>query len=85
MANFYTDNDDIQFLFKHMDLGPVAEGTEEGFRFAQEYDSAPADTQEAIDNYDMVLNSVGQLCGEFIAPPIGVMWLPALLGPPNSP
>ena len=34
MANFYTDNEDIQFLFKHTDLGELAGVCEEGFRFA---------------------------------------------------
>jgi 3-(methylthio)propanoyl-CoA dehydrogenase len=68
MANFYTDNDDIQFLFRHMDLAQLAGLNEEGFRFAQDFDHAPANGKEAIENYDMVLNALGQLCADFIAP-----------------
>ncbi len=68
MANFYRDNDDIQFLFRHIDLGGMAEITEEGFRFAAEFDYAPADASEAVRNYDMVLETLGQLSAEFIAP-----------------
>ncbi len=68
MANFYTDNDDIQFLFRHMDLAQLAALNEEGFKFAQDFDHAPANGEEAIENYDMVLNALGQLCAEFIAP-----------------
>ena len=68
MANFYKDNDDIQFLFKHMGLEELANYKEEGFRFASEFDHAPADAVEAVDNYEMVLDSVGQLSGDFIAP-----------------
>jgi len=68
MENFYTDNDDIRFLFRHMDLGALAAVCEEGFRFARECDYAPADAAEALRNYEMVLNSLGQLSGEFIAP-----------------
>ncbi|MBN2314145.1 MAG: acyl-CoA dehydrogenase family protein, partial [Sedimentisphaerales bacterium] len=68
MANFYRDNYDIQFLFKHIDLGTSATVIEEGFRFAKEFDNAPANAEEAIHNYEMVLDSLGQLCGEFIAP-----------------
>ena len=68
MANFYTDNDDIQFLFRHMDLAELAALNEEGFRFAQDFDHAPATGKEAVENYDMVLRALGQLCGEFIAP-----------------
>jgi alkylation response protein AidB-like acyl-CoA dehydrogenase len=68
MANFYRDNNDIQFLFRHIDLGQAAEFCENGFQFANEFDSAPANAEEAIVNYDMVLDSMGQLCGDFIAP-----------------
>jgi alkylation response protein AidB-like acyl-CoA dehydrogenase len=68
MANFYRDNDDIQFLFKHIDLGNLATICENGFKFAGEFDYAPADADEAIQNYDLVLDSLGQLSGDFIAP-----------------
>jgi alkylation response protein AidB-like acyl-CoA dehydrogenase len=67
MANFYKDNNDIQFLFKHIDLGKLAAVCEEDFRFAGEFDTAPAGVGEAIENYNMVLDSLGQLCGDFIA------------------
>jgi alkylation response protein AidB-like acyl-CoA dehydrogenase len=68
MANFYRDNNDILFLFRHIDLGKPAEVCEEGFKFASEFESAPANAEEAVVNYDMVLDSLGQLCGDFIAP-----------------
>lgn len=68
MGNFYRDNDDIQFLFKHMDLGQLASMQEEGFRFAREFDYAPADADEAVLNYDMVLDALGELGADFIAP-----------------
>ena len=68
MANFYSDNNDIKFLFRHVDLGTSAEISEEGFKFTGEFDHAPADTEEAIQNYEMVLDSLGELCAEFIAP-----------------
>ena len=68
MGNFYRDNNDIQFLFRHIDLKPLAGLCEEKFKFAGEFDSAPADADEAIQNYDMVLDSLGRLSGDFIAP-----------------
>jgi alkylation response protein AidB-like acyl-CoA dehydrogenase len=68
MANFYRDNNDIQFLFRHTNLCKTAEVCEEGFEFASEFDYAPGNSEEAIENYDMVLDSLGQLCGDFIAP-----------------
>jgi len=68
MPNFYRDNDDIQFLFKHINLGVFAELCEENFKFASQFDYAPADAAEAIRNYDMVLDSLGELSADFIAP-----------------
>ena len=68
MANFYRDNEDIQFLFRHMDLGKLAAICEEDFEFAGEFDYAPSDGDEAVENYDMVLESLGQLSADFIAP-----------------
>jgi len=68
MTNFYRDNDDIQFLFKHIDLRKSATICEDGFKFANEFDYAPANAEEAIQNYDMVLDTLGQLSAEFIAP-----------------
>jgi len=68
MANFYRDNEDIQFLLDHMDLAEVARLQEEDFAFAAECEYAPADAAEAVANYKLVLDAVGQLCGDFIAP-----------------
>ncbi|MGD0077374.1 MAG: acyl-CoA dehydrogenase family protein [Sedimentisphaerales bacterium] len=68
MSNFYTDNDDIRFLFKHINLGALAELAEENFKFARDFDYAPADADEAIRNYALVLDSIGRLSAEFIAP-----------------
>jgi len=68
MSNFYKDNDDIQFLLKHIDLHGIAEICEDNFRFASEFDYAPANADEVMQNYEMVLDSLGQLAGDFIAP-----------------
>ena len=68
MANFYSDNEDIQFLFEHMDVAGVAKILEEGFRFHDEFDFAPENEADAIENYRMILDSLGKLCGDVIAP-----------------
>ena len=67
MANFYTDNEDIQFLFRHMDLARLATLNEEGFRFAREFDFAPADAADAVDNYNRILTTIGEIIGERVA------------------
>ena len=68
MANFYLDNDDIKFLFKHIDMNQVTSLQEEGFKFSKDFDYAPTDTVEAVKNYEMVLESLGELSADFVAP-----------------
>ncbi len=68
MANFYRDNYDIQFWFKNMDLARLAEMQEHDFTYSKEFTTAPASAAEAIENYEMVLDALGQLSGDFIAP-----------------
>jgi len=68
MANFYTDNDDIRFLFGHMDVAGVAAIVEEGFRFHDEFDFAPEDADEAVENYERILTALGELAGDRIDP-----------------
>lgn len=68
MANFFTDNEDIQFLFDHLDVARVAEEMEEGFVYAKDFDVAPADAEEAKQNYRLILDALGELCAEEIAP-----------------
>lgn len=68
MSNFYKDNSDIQFLFRHIDIEPLAKLCEDNFKYAGKFESAPANVQEAAANYDLVLDSLGQLSGDFIAP-----------------
>ncbi len=68
MANFFLDNTDVRFLFEHMDLRGLAELAEEGFRFHAEFDFAPEDAEDALDNYRRILTSLGELAADVIAP-----------------
>ena len=68
MANFYKDNSDIQFLLRHIDPRKLAAICEENFKFSSEFDYAPASADEAVQNYEMVLDSLGELAADFIAP-----------------
>ena len=68
MANFFNDNDDIKFLFDHFDLGRLAEVVEEGFKFHSEFDFAPENKADAVDNYRRILTELGEIAGERIAP-----------------
>ncbi len=68
MANFYQDNEDIRYLLENMDLSALADLMEEGYKFANEFDFAPVDGAEAAENYKLVTDSIGRLCGDFVAP-----------------
>jgi len=69
MPNFFLDNDDIQFLFQHMDLVEIARVQEDGFADAKAgIDYAPGDEADALDNYRRILEIVGQIAGDTIAP-----------------
>jgi alkylation response protein AidB-like acyl-CoA dehydrogenase len=68
MQNFFLDNEDILFLFRHFDWRHLASIVEEDFRFADEFDIAPRDADEAVDNYEMMLTQFGELAAKEIAP-----------------
>jgi hypothetical protein len=67
MPNFYTDNPDIRFYLKNMDLSEIIRLRENGFRERELYDYAPSDEADALDNYDRVLSLLGEIAGERIA------------------
>ncbi len=68
MANFYRDNADILFHMKHMDLSRIIDLKEDGFADKDAYPYAPLDEADARDNYDRILEIVGEIAGEFSAP-----------------
>ncbi|MBE6381607.1 MAG: acyl-CoA dehydrogenase [Lentisphaerae bacterium] len=68
MSNFYKDNPDIAKTIDMLDLSEVAELLENGFSYAKEYDFAPTDAADAIDNYKRALDVCGDICGNRIAP-----------------
>ncbi len=68
MPNFFTDNEDILDYLDHVDLRTLVALQERGFVEADQYDYAPADYEDAMDNYRRVLDMLGKLCGDFVAP-----------------
>ena len=68
MSNFYLDNEDIKFNLDHLPLADLAAMQEDGFRDAGVFDYAPTDAADAIDNYFRVLDLVGDIAGNHIAP-----------------
>ena len=67
MANYFLDNEDIRFLFDHYDLGELARLQETDAENG-DADYVPVDDADAVDNYRRVLEIVGQVAAETIAP-----------------
>ncbi|NJO88466.1 MAG: acyl-CoA dehydrogenase, partial [Chloroflexia bacterium] len=68
MANFYTDNEDLKFHLNHPLMKKVVELKEMNYRDKDEYDYAPQNFEDAMDNYDQVMEIVGDICANVIAP-----------------
>ncbi|MDR2130454.1 MAG: acyl-CoA dehydrogenase family protein [Odoribacteraceae bacterium] len=67
MANFYTDNADIKFHLGHPLMKKIVALKERDFQDAGKCDTAPRDFEDAMDNYDKVLEIVGEICGDVLA------------------
>jgi alkylation response protein AidB-like acyl-CoA dehydrogenase len=67
MPNFFKDNKDLQFIFNNLDLREVVDIAEDSFTQAKEFNYAPTDYEDAMENYRKVLEVVGNIAGNFIA------------------
>lgn len=68
MANFYTDNPDLKHHLTHPLMEKIVALKERNYTDAEKFDYAPLDYEDAQDSYDKVLEIVGEICGEVIAP-----------------
>ena len=67
MANFYNDNPDLKHHLSHPLMEKIVELKERQYADAEAYDYAPMDFEDAMDNYDKVLEIVGEISGDIIA------------------
>jgi alkylation response protein AidB-like acyl-CoA dehydrogenase len=68
MANFYTDSPELKHYLNHPLMKRVVELRERDFEEKDQYAYAPQDLEDAMDNYDKVLEIIGGICGDIIAP-----------------
>ena len=66
MPNFFTDNSDLRFIFNNSDLKEVVAIAEDNYEQVKEFNYAPANYDDAIENYKKVLEIVGDIAGNFI-------------------
>lgn len=66
MANFYTDNSELKFHLNHPLMEKIVRLKERDFSFSDDFEFAPLDYEDAMDNYERVLEIVGEVCGDII-------------------
>jgi alkylation response protein AidB-like acyl-CoA dehydrogenase len=66
--NFYLDNSDLHFHLSHQAIEEVVRMREVDFTEADEFPEAPESHADALDSYARVLEMVGEICAENIAP-----------------
>jgi alkylation response protein AidB-like acyl-CoA dehydrogenase len=68
MANFFTDNPELQFHLTHPLMEKIVALKERNFADKDKFDYAPVDFEDAMDSYEKVLEIVGEICGDIVAP-----------------
>jgi len=67
MANFYNDNKDLKFQFKHPLMNKIVDLKEQNYKDAGKFDYAPCVAYDAIDSYEKVMEILGEICADVIA------------------
>lgn len=66
MANFYKDNEGLKFQLSHPLMEKIVGLKERNYADKDKYDYAANDFADAMDNYDKVLEIVGEICGDVL-------------------
>ncbi len=71
MPNFYLDNPDLRYHLdctRHPEMARIIRLQEQGFQDKDQFDYAPADEEDALEGYERILEIVGHVAGDFVAP-----------------
>ena len=68
MANFYKDNPEIKFHLNHPLMKRIVELKERGYGDKDTYADAPVNLEDALENYDRVLDIAGEIAADIIEP-----------------
>ena len=68
MANYFLDSDVYKHHLRHPLMQRIVELKERNFADREAFDYAPVDFADAMDSYTKVLEIVGEICAEIIAP-----------------
>lgn len=68
MANFYIDTPELKHHLNHPLMKRIVALKERNYAEKESFEYAPIDFEDAMDSYDKVLEIVGEICGDVIAP-----------------
>lgn len=66
--NYFSNNPALKFQLSHPLMQKIVTLKEQNFADKDKYDYASQDFEDAIDNYEKVLEIIGDICGDIIAP-----------------
>jgi hypothetical protein len=66
-ANFFLDNPDLRFRLDNIDLREVVDRKENGYAASATDPTVPRTFADAMDTYRIVLEVLGEICGERVA------------------
>ena len=68
MSNFFTDNPDLMFTLRNLEMEEIVALRDNDYKQAEQFDFAPENYEDAMDNYKRVMEVIGEITGERIAP-----------------
>ena len=66
--NYYHNNPALKFQLSHPLMKKIIDLKEQNYVEKDKYEYAPKDFEDCIDNYERVLEIIGEICAEIIAP-----------------
>jgi alkylation response protein AidB-like acyl-CoA dehydrogenase len=66
--NYYSNNPALKFQLSHPLMQKIVTLKEQNFADKDKDDYASRDFEDAIDNYERILEIIGEICGDIIAP-----------------
>ena len=68
MENYFLDIPEFKHHLHHPLMKRIVELKERNYADKEHYDYAPIDFEDAMDSYERVLEIMGQICADIIAP-----------------
>ena len=66
--NFFSDNPDLRFRLDQAELSEVVQIKEKGYIYHSQYPTAPRSYSDALENYRLMLEVLGEICATLVAP-----------------